>query len=392
MEMTYLTMADISKSSPAKEHFVGLGNGLSKRVNIDAYFPLIGRKKDYSHGVKFRAKAIRFPFPYHQRISRLLSLCLFNLITPFIILAKILFRKKTDLIYSRHMPADVINLLISKAFSIDYCVEINGDVRVDRNIVKKNKFVTTFLALVQKFVIENSNFVVVPTSNLKRNILDEYKIDGNKIIYLENGIELEKFINSGVGHQLPKTLENKLIFGYAGVFSEWQGIHLIIESVSCLPRDIRSKIAFLLVGDGPEYSKIRTLVSKANLDDEVFFTGFLEQDDYISVVKQFDVCLAPYIKERNDYWGVSPIKIHSYMACAKPIITSDISGARELIQKANCGYLFEPDSSKSLASCILGAYEKRSGLILLGQNGFHSVSNNCTWDALSEKLYERIKK
>ena len=117
----------------------------------------------------------------------------------------------------------------------------------------------------------------------------------------------------------------------------------------------------------------------------------MQQQKYISVVKQFDVCLAPYIKERNDYWGVSPIKIHSYMACGKPIITSNISGARELITESKCGYLFEPDNAESLAHYLSVVYENRGNLHSLGANGFISVNRNCTWDALAEKLYEKIK-
>ena len=384
-------MSDISKPSPAREHFVGLGNGLEKNCNINAYFPLIGKQTNDFLDVKFKTSPIRVPLSFENRTTRLLSLCLFNFLIPLFILKRLILNK-SDIIYSRHMPADLVNLLLAKIFNVKYCVEINGDVRADRNIVKKNNFITKVLATLQKFVIINSTYIVVPTANLKRNIVHEYDVKDDKIIYIENGVEISKFERISNSHNLPTELNDKFIFGYAGVFSEWQGIHLIVEALNYLNESVLSQSAFVLAGDGPELPKIKSLIKKLKLEKYFYFTGFLQQDKYISVVKKFDICLAPYIKERNDYWGVSPIKIHSYMACSKPIIASNISGARQLITEAKCGYLFEPDNAESLAYYMSKSFESRTYLELLGKSGFESVSLNCTWDKLAEKLYERIKK
>jgi glycosyltransferase involved in cell wall biosynthesis len=385
-------MCDLTKNSPAKEHFIGLGNGLTPFFDkIESFTHVNGKEFSINDSdISFKNDVLHVPLNHKKRYHRMIALIAYNCSVPIYILYKLITKRHSHkVIYSRHMPADMVNILISKLFNVKYIVEINGDVTTDRELTNKNKFITRFLAFIQKFVIKNSDFVVVPTSNLKSILSETHCLLENKVIHIENGFSLERFDEIDGARLFKK--EGKVIIGFGGVFSIWQGLDLILECCDFLDDDVLDKIKFVLVGDGPEFNKIKNKVEDFNLSEYFTFTGFVNQSDYISSVKKFDICIAPYIKKRNDKWGVSPIKIHSYLACKKPIITSNISGARELITNSNAGYLFEPDDAEDLARKLTFAVNNLREATQKGLDGYIYLSENLTWNKLAEEFYEKIK-
>lgn len=390
--MIYLTMCDLTKDSPARAHFVGLGNALVPLFQeVDSFTHVNGIGSSIeSSDVDFNITTINFPFDHKKRWCRLIALSLFNLSVPFFTLYKLATKRKVHKsVYSRNMPADVVNLIITKLFRAKYIVEINGDVTTDRNLTRKNKVVTFLMAQIQKFSIIYSDHVVVPTENLKSILIDKYKLNETKVVHIENGVCLEKFNSAPRSNLFDE--EKRVIIGFAGVFSIWQGLEILVRSAKILSESQLKRIYFVLVGDGPEFHKIKGEVDALGLTEHFCFTGFVPQSDYISLVKEFDICVAPFIKERNDKFGISPIKIHSYLACKKPIITSNISGVREIILKSNGGFLFEPDDPVDLAAKIVFAINNIELSVEKGIHGYDYLSRNFTWPVLAEELYEKIK-
>ena len=278
--------------------------------------------------------------------------------------------------------------MLSLLIKTKFIVEINGDVSADRNLTKKNKIFTKLLSFLQYLSLKYATSIIVPTYRLKKNLASIYNIPESKICYAENAIDLDSLKSNSSSYKNSNIIQEKFTVGYAGTFSIWQGIPLIIDALNYLDSDILKNIQFVLVGDGPEYNSIQELINNSDYSEYFVLTGRLSQGDYMSAINYFDVCLAPYIKERNDFWGVSPIKIHSYMACSKAIISSNISGARSLINNSGCGYLFEPDSSISLAKAITQAFHERNLLPDMGLKGFNYVSRTNTWSHTASKILE----
>lgn len=101
--------------------------------------------------------------------------------------------------------------------------------------------------------------------------------------------------------------------------------------------DIFAKVAetvpskLLLVGEGPELSKIQCKIRQMELEDRVYFLG--KQEDVAQVISMADVLLLPSEKES---FGLVALEA---MACGVPTIGSTAGGIPELVTHGETGYL-----------------------------------------------------
>jgi len=137
--------------------------------------------------------------------------------------------------------------------------------------------------------------------------------------------------------------------GFIGTFLEHQGIDLLIEAA---PEVIEKEpnIRFLLVGDGPMRECWQTKAAQLGLERNFMFTGHVKYKEVPTYIGAMDVCVAPHKGNSNQ---ASPVKIFDYMACARPIVASDIEVVREIAAGSRCVLFFKPESAGELSSGIV---------------------------------------
>lgn len=87
----------------------------------------------------------------------------------------------------------------------------------------------------------------------------------------------------------------------------------------------------VLVGEGPEDAHLRAEVRRHGLDGRVHFLGFREP--VAAVLKASDVFVLPSLEEG------SPVTVLEAMACALPVIASDVGGVSEMLDAGTTGLL-----------------------------------------------------
>jgi len=100
----------------------------------------------------------------------------------------------------------------------------------------------------------------------------------------------------------------------------------IFERVS---KRVKSKL--LLVGEGPELTKIQCKIKNMGLEDRVHFLG--KQEDVAQVISMADVLLLPSEKES---FGLVSLEA---MACGVPTVGSNAGGIPELVTNGVTGFL-----------------------------------------------------
>ena len=111
----------------------------------------------------------------------------------------------------------------------------------------------------------------------------------------------------------------------------------IFEKVS---KRIPSKL--LLVGEGPEQSKIQCRIRSMGLEDRVHFLG--KQEDVAQIISLADVLLLPSEKES---FGLVALEA---MACGVPTVGSNAGGIPELVTHGVTGYLSDIGDVDSMAA------------------------------------------
>ena len=118
------------------------------------------------------------------------------------------------------------------------------------------------------------------------------------------------------------------LVGYVGIMAEQDGVELLVLAMEHAVKKLgRQDIGCVVVGDGPEFDRLRALTLKLGLQDNVQFTGYLSGDAFLSALSSFDIGVIPDPSNVcNDKLSMN--KVFEYMALGIPFVQFDLKQAR----------------------------------------------------------------
>ncbi len=309
-----------------------------------------------------------------------------SLVALFLYLFKVIPR--FEVIYAREFYVVLVALLPRLLFKRKLVFEINGLASEEQKL-RGDSFINGICSFLLKigemFAAKCSNLVVSVTPQISSYLINHLHGRSNKIKVVQNGVNIRIFspINDmtllkewrkKVGIQ-----EDEVVVVFVGNIAPWQGVDVLLESAfQLLPKNERLK--FLIVGDG---LLRRTLAKKAEdskWGEKIIFLGMRPYKEIPFLINIADICVAPFINERNRKTGVSPLKIFEYMACGKPVVSSRIEGL-EFIEKEYAGQLAEPDDAVSLANALQGLLTNTEIRIEMGRRSLEIAREKFSWDS-----------
>lgn len=102
-----------------------------------------------------------------------------------------------------------------------------------------------------------------------------------------------------------------------------------------------------LLGEGEERAKLEAQARALGVDQAVRFLGF-QQNPY-AFFRRADVYVSP-----SRYEGLGNAMLEA-MACGTPIVATDCSGTRDVIEDGATGWLAAPDDERALAAALVRA-------------------------------------
>lgn len=124
-----------------------------------------------------------------------------------------------------------------------------------------------------------------------------------------------------------------------------KGQHILIEACAAL-RDWGRDFRLVMVGAGPDEQSLRASVAQLRLEQQVVFTGALNQDEVRARYRDSDVFALPSFAE-----GI-PVVLMEAMASGVPCVTTRITGIPELIRDGIDGLLVTPSDAQELADTL----------------------------------------
>jgi len=106
-----------------------------------------------------------------------------------------------------------------------------------------------------------------------------------------------------------------------------------------------SDAAFVIAGEGQLMPSLRELAAELNLNDDVFFIGRCEK--VAELLSVSDVCALSSTAE-----GFSNA-ILEYMAAARPVVVTDVGGAREAVIEGESGYIVSAGDDQEMAARMI---------------------------------------
>ncbi|MET4169708.1 glycosyltransferase involved in cell wall biosynthesis [Bradyrhizobium sp. LA6.1] len=197
-------------------------------------------------------------------------------------------------------------------------------------------------------------------------------------------------------HGIPK---DALVAGFIGTFGQWHGIEFLAECISDLARNDaawleRSKLHFMLVGDGLKMPEVRRLVGPPEITRFVTLTGLVAQSEAPRYLACADLLLSPHVPnaDGSGFFG-SPTKLFEYMAMEKPIVASALGQIEDVIAGrgatrlgalppgagAPCGFLYEPGNAQAFKDTLRRVVDDMPAAAGVAKAARAEVLNRYTW-------------
>ena len=206
---------------------------------------------------------------------------------------------------------------------------------------------------------------VIAVSNAVRKFLIDSRISKpEKVVTIYNGItplsrkvsqeDVQKFKDKY--HIAP----DDIVIGTVGSFNQAKDTSTLIRAVVRMAKKW-PKIKLVLVGKGPLKFKLEKLVKKLGLEEQVVFTGALE--NVLPALKTFRIFVLPSLSEA---FGVTILEA---MKAEVPVVATKVGGIPEIIIQNHNGILVEPKDSKKLAGVLMKLLNDKKLQIKLAKNG-----------------------
>nr|WP_231707567.1 glycosyltransferase family 4 protein [Arthrobacter sp. zg-Y919] len=174
-----------------------------------------------------------------------------------------------------------------------------------------------------------------------------------------------------------------VLIGTVSSLVDYEGLDDLIRAFGLVATRQRH-LKCLIVGDGAAAPRLKALAAELGLADRVIFTGRVPREQAHLHHQAIDVFVVPR-KDLDVTRAVTPLKPVEAMACARPVIASDLPALGELVRHGTNGLLARPSDPQHLADAIDSLVSDAALRAELGSNGRDHVLATRTWGSAAEK-------
>lgn len=208
-------------------------------------------------------------------------------------------------------------------------------------------------------------------------------IKSDRLFLIDNGIDVVATSDSD-DKDLKKELDikGKTIITTVCRLHYQKDVDSLIRAFSMLQR---TDVELLIVGDGPERTRLERLSSDLGLNKIIYFLG--NRSDVGKILSITDI----FVLSTN--WEGRPLVVLEAWAHKKPVVVSNVHGLRDLIEDGKNGLLFNHGNPKDLSVKIESILDDKNLGTKLGGGGYNLVKSKYTSEIMSEnynKLYMKI--
>ena len=260
----------------------------------------------------------------------------FSLSMTCVLTFYVFVRRGFDVIHA-HNPPDLFVLiamfykLFGKRFVFDHH-DLSPEMYRARFESGGNRLMFNILVWFEKLTFALADHVIATNESYKRVEMERGKVPEERITIVRNGPDLNRLNPVDPDPELREKAE--CIIGFVGVMGHQDGLDYLLRSLRHLIHDIgRSDFHCVIIGDGAERKRLLRLASELKLDERVWFTGHISDEDMIRYLCTTDICVDPDpSNEFND--RSTMVKMTEYMALGRPIVAYNLPEHRVTAQEA----------------------------------------------------------
>ncbi len=241
----------------------------------------------------------------------------------------------------RKKKIDILNLHFADkaglyALCLSYVTKPRLVISLHGNDVEKFPEESIFYRQLFRLLVKRADLVTINSEFIRRKATGLAPRLRSKGRVLGNGVDLEEIEKAepyqsdhpfilGLGRLVPKKGFDVLVNAFGNIAASFPNHQLIIA------------------GDGPERSKLESLIEKLSLERKVTLLGRVTHEKALSLFKSCDLFVLP---SRKEPFGIVLLEA---MAAGAPIVATEVGGVTEIIKSGYNGLLVKSDNPDQLA-------------------------------------------
>lgn len=154
------------------------------------------------------------------------------------------------------------------------------------------------------------------------------------------------------------------VVGTVARLTRQKGVEFFVEAAAIVLRS-HPWAQFVLIGDGELRPQVEAQINDLDIASSFHFLG--RRADCLDIMATFDIFVMPSL------WEGSPYASLEAMALAKPVVGTDVTGVRDLVQHQVNGILVPAESAQALAQATVTLLEDKDLAARLGEEGRRSL-------------------
>jgi len=255
-------------------------------------------------------------------------------------------------------------------------------------------FRTTAQKRVERYAFGLAHAVITNAEAVKNQLIKE-GVRAEKLVTVYNGLDMLRVApQTGLEREAMLALlklppeERKAQRRFVTIVANLQ--HAVKDHPTFLRAAARvhervPEAAFVIAGEGRLMDELRALASELGIERDTFFIGRCQHVAELLAVSE--VCVLSSQAE-----GFSN-SILEYMAAARPVVATDVGGAREAIEEGKTGYLVSAGDDEAMAARIISLLLDSERAQEMGERGRRIIEEKFSCEAQLERtqnLYERL--
>lgn len=292
-------------------------------------------------------------------------------------LARWLLREKVELVHAHDFFS---TLLAVPAARLARCKVLVGRLDLAHWQSRVQRIALALMTRMADHVIANAQAI-------RQMLIDDEKIEPNRISIIHNGIDLARFderVKSGLAAPLPHTGGDAIALLVANMNHPVKRQEDFLVALAHA-RAQGQRVQGFLVGDGPRRSQLEQLVGELGLEGAAHFLG--HRSDVPALYASATVGILCSNAE-----GLSNAIIEG-MAAGLPMVVTKVGGNPELITHRERGLLVPPEQPFDLSSALSWILTNRSAAREMGATARRYVEEELSVARLAQehdRLYQRV--
>lgn len=254
-----------------------------------------------------------------------------------------------------------------------------------------NKLAVRLSTWLEMWCYRRARHIVTVVKSIKNRLIERGYAE-SKICLIPNGANIELYRPTPINQALRQELgigPDQFVLIYTGLHGLMHGLDTAVEAAHLL-RDQADGLFFIFVGDGVRKPAMQARVHELGLQNVRFFP-LQPEKELPGFITMADVGLS--LGRKNPLSrGALPVKMFTYMACARPVLLAYEGEAAELINEAQAGIVVEPENPEALASAIMQLKRDQALCQQLGSNGRQVVVEKYSRQAQSQQLVQLLER